>query len=138
MTILALMAITPGANSVPNLLAGNEDLGSWAPTQIFSGEADIVTDGLTVGAAVKQYEVIAMPTSGANLGKMVPWNPAGTDGSQSPIGISLFAGAVGQSVPYYCGGVFNPDALVWPASVTTIAAKKAAFVRTNIQISTLY
>lgn len=138
MTILALMAITPGANSVPNLLAGSEDIGSWAPTQIFSGEADIVTDGLVVAAAVKQYEVISVPTSGDNLGKMVPWDPAATDGSQLAVGIALFAGAVGQSVPYYVGGVFNPDALVWPAAVTTLAAKKAAFMRTNIQISTLY
>lgn len=133
-----MLAIMMAATSLPNLLAGNEDLGSWAPTQIFSGESDIVTDGGEVGVAFAKYEVIACPTSGANLGKLVPWVPGATDGSQTPIGIANEAGVVGTYAPYYCGGVFNPDALVWPSSVTTLAAKKAAFSRTNIQITTLY
>lgn len=138
MSILALMAILPGANSLPNMLAGSKDLGNWAPTQLFSGESDIVTDGGEVGAAFAKYQVIAIPTSGANLGKLVPWDPEATDGAQFAAGIANEAGVVGGSAPFYTGGVFNPDALVWPAAVTTLAAKKAAFQRTNIQISTLY
>lgn len=124
--------------SVPNLLAGNESLGSWSPTHLFSGEADIVTDGEAVGVAFAKYQVIARPTSGTNAGKLVPWDPAASDGSQLALGIANEAGVVGTFAPYYCGGVFNPDALVWPSSVTTLAAKKAAFARTNIQITTLY
>jgi hypothetical protein len=138
MSILTLMAIAPGANSIPNLLAGSEDLGSWAPTQIFSGESDIVTDGGEVGVAFAKYQVIAIPTSGTNLGKLVPWDPAATDGSEFAAGIANEAGVVGSNAPFYTGGVFNPDALVWPAAVTTLAAKKAAFQRTNIQITVLY
>lgn len=133
-----MLALLMAATSLPNLLAGNEDLGSWAPTQIFSGEADIVTDGELVGIAFAKYQVIARPTSGTYLGKLVPWDPAGTDGSELALGIANEAGVVGTYAPYYCGGVFNPDALVWPSSVTTLAAKKAAFSRTNIQITTLY
>lgn len=138
MSILMVMAIVPGANSVPNLLAGSEDIGSWAPTQIFSGESDIVTDGGLVGIAFKQYQVIAIPTSGANVGKLVPFDPAGTDGSELAAGIAAQPGIVGSHTPFYTGGVFNPEALVWPESIDTVAKCKAAFQRTNIQISTLY
>ena len=129
-----MLALLMAATSLPNLLAGNEDLGSWAPTQIFSGEADIVTDGEPVGVAFAKYQVIARN----DAGQLVPWDPAGTGGAALAIGIANEAGVVGTYAPYYCGGVFNPDALVWPASVTTLAAKKAAFSRTNIQITTLY
>lgn len=124
--------------SAPNYLAGNFDLGSWEPTQIFSGEADIVTDGEPVGAAFQRYQVIARATSGALKGMLVPWNPEGTDGSEVALGIANEAGIVGSYAPYYCGGVFNPDALVWPDSVTELADRKAAFARTNIQITKLY
>lgn len=133
-----MLAILMASTSLPDLLAGNTSLGSWAPTQIFSGEADIVTDGEPVGVAFDKYQVIARANSGANAGKLVPWNPAATDGSELAVGIANEAGTVGTYAPYYCGGVFNPDALVWPSSVTTLAAKKAAFSRTNIQITTLY
>ncbi|QJI52234.1 head decoration protein [Amycolatopsis sp. cmx-4-54] len=124
--------------SLPNLLAGNFDLGSWEPTQIHSGEADIVTDGEPVGVAFAKYQVIARANAGANAGKLVPWDPAGSDGAELAIGIANEAGVPGTYAPYYCGGVFNPDAIVWPASVTSVAARKAAFARTNIQITTLY
>lgn len=124
--------------SLPNYLAGNSDLGSWEPTQIFSGEADIVTDGEPVGVAFARYQVIARANSGANAGKLVPYDPTATDGSEQAIGIAIEAGVVGTYAPYYCGGVFNPDALVWPESVTTLEARKAVFARTNIQITKLY
>lgn len=130
--IIALMA------SLPNYLAGNGTLGSWEPTNLFSGESDIVTDGEMVGVAFARYQVIARAASGANAGKLVPFNPEGTDGSELAIGIANEAGVVGTYAPYYCGGVFNPDALVWPASVTTLEARKAVFARTNIQITKLY
>lgn len=129
-----MLAILMAASSLPNLLAGNADLGSWAPTQIFSGEADIVTDGEEVGTAFAKYQVIARN----DAGKLVPWDPAGSGAEADALGIANEAGVVGTYAPYYCGGVFNPDALVWPSSVTTLAARKAAFSRTNIQITTLY
>lgn len=126
--------------NLPDLLAGSENLGSWAPVQIFSGEADIVTDGLLVATAFPIYSVIALNAAG----NAVPHNPAAADvgGVAAPetraIGIAAQAGVVGSNCPYYCGGVFNPDALVWNAATTTVAARKAVFARTNIQISTLY
>lgn len=36
--------------------------------------------------------------------------------------------------PYYIGGIFNHEALVWPAGVDTLAARKAAFEGSNINV----
>lgn len=130
----------PTPNSLPNLLAGTEDLGSWVPTQIFSGEADIVSDGEEVGTAFVIYQVIARNEAG----KLVPHDPTAADVGGKPalatlaIGIAAQAGVVGSFAPYYCGGVFNPDAITWHASLTTLPAKRNVFQRTNIQITQLY
>lgn len=126
--------------SLPDLLAGSEDLGNWAPTQIFSGEADIVSDGDPVGAVFPIYAVVAKNATG----QLVPFNPTAAPVGDNPapetiaIGIAAQAGVLNTFAPYYVGGVFNPDALVWPASVTTLAQRKAVFARTNIQITKLY
>lgn len=39
--------------------------------------------------------------------------------------------------PYYSGGFFNHAALVWPAGAPTLAARKAAFLGTNISIGSV-
>lgn len=39
--------------------------------------------------------------------------------------------------PYYSGGVFNHEALVWPAAVSTLSARRAAFNGTNINVASL-
>lgn len=39
--------------------------------------------------------------------------------------------------PYYVGGFFNHEALSWPASVTTLAARRAAFLGTPIHIGSV-
>lgn len=139
MTMIALMAAT----SLPNYLAGNGDLGSWEPTQIFAGEADIVTDGGAAGATIQIYQVIAKNAAGA----FVPHDPTATTGTSPDevpapesvaIGIAAQPAASGKNVPYYCGGVFNAAALGWHTSLDTLAKRQAAFDRTNIHITNLY
>lgn len=39
--------------------------------------------------------------------------------------------------PYYSGGQFNHEALNWPAAVSTLAARRAAFNGTNIGVASL-
>lgn len=39
--------------------------------------------------------------------------------------------------PYYDGGGFNADALVWPAAIDTMPERRAAFARTNISVHRL-
>jgi len=60
----------------------------------------------------------------------------GTDeGESKAIGIAAQGATVGEGIPFFTGGVFNRNILVWPASVNTKALQQAAFDRTNIQIS---
>ncbi|QMV34306.1 head decoration protein D [Salmonella phage vB_SentM_sal2] len=131
------------ATSLPNYLAGNGDLGSWEPTQIFAGEADIVTEGSVAGADIAIYQVIAKNAAGA----MVPYDPTATadaspEATPAPqsvaIGIAAQPAKSGQNVPYYIGGVFNHAALGWPATVDTLVKRQAVFDRTNIHIGNLY
>lgn len=112
--------------------AGNVDLGSYQPVHLFAGSADIVTDNFPVGAALAQYQVFAVNAAGA----AVPHDPAATDGTEKAVGIALYAADSG-SVVGYIGGDFNHEALVWDASLDTLAKRKAAFLRTNIAIKSL-
>lgn len=131
MNLLTMMAAT----SLPNYLAGNGDLGSWEPTQIFAGEADIVTEGGPAGADIAIYQVIAKNAAGA----MVPYNPTTPDAPEATaIGIAAQPAKSGQNVPYYIGGVFNHAALGWPSTVDTLVKRQAVFDRTNIHIGNLY
>ena len=129
------MSLILGMASLPNYLAGNGDLGSWEPTQLFAGEADIVTDGGEVAVAFSRYQVIAKNADG----KLVPFDPTTPDvPAATAIGIANEAGVVGSYAPYYIGGVFNHEALVWPAAVDTLLERQAVFDRTNIHIGNLY
>ena len=56
------------------------------------------------------------------------------------IGISLepIAAVTGPvDCPYYSGGVFNHEALVWPVADDTLAERRAAFNGTNINVASL-
>ncbi len=57
--------------------------------------------------------------------------------ADKPIGFAAQAGAVGGPIPFFTGGVPNHKALIWPASVTTLDQRKAAFDGTNITIGSL-
>jgi hypothetical protein len=61
----------------------------------------------------------------AGSGKLVRWNPAGTDGSQTILGVNCFAqeapdGVDGPAAPYLARGpvVGRKEALVWHSGVT--------------------
>lgn len=60
--------------------------------------------------------------------------------SDKPIGIAaqpVDATTPGTSLPYFTGGVFNHEALVWPAGLNTLADRKRAFDGTNIGVRQL-
>lgn len=62
---------------------------------------------------------------------------AETQTESRPVGIAAQAATVGEGIPYFSGGVFNHAALVWPAAIDTFDERRAAFDRTNLQISKL-
>lgn len=115
--------------------AGNVDLGSYAPVQLFAGSADVVTDIFPVGGDLAQHQVFAVNAAGA----AVPHAPAASDGTEKAVGIALYAvtQAAGGHVAGYIGGDFNHEVLVWHSSLDTLAKRKAAFLRTNIAIKSL-
>lgn len=115
--------------------AGNVDLGSYAPVQLFAGSADVVTDTFPVGGDLAQYQVFAVNAAGA----AVPHVPTASDGTENAVGITLYAVTLsaGGHVSGYIGGDFNHEVLVWHASLDTLAKRKAAFLRTNVAIKSL-
>lgn len=56
------------------------------------------------------------------------------EGENRAIGIAAQASTVGKAVVYFRAGSFNPDMLVWPAEIDTLAKRKAVFDRSDIQI----
>lgn len=119
----------------PNLLAGGLDLeGTFAPFELWAGESDHVTSQGTAGADLAQFTVIARaPTTN----KIVAWVPGATDTTGKAIGFLAQAAVNNGPAAFYTGGVPNHAALVWPGSVTTLDARKAAFDGSNITISAL-
>lgn len=115
--------------------AGNVDLGTYAPVQLFAGSADVVTDSFPVGADLAQYQVFAVNAAGA----AVPHDPTASDGTENAVGITLYAVTLsaGGHVAGYIGGDFNHEVLVWHSSLDSLAKRKAAFLRTNIAVKSL-
>jgi len=133
-------------------VAGNFDLGTRSPNQLYSGESDIVTGpGLyAAGFIFARYQVLARNVAGA----LVPLDTTQTDGRQNAVAIAaeylnttaavgaagdgltvpVMGGAVDTLSETYTGGVFNPDMLVWPAALTTLQSKIRQFDRTNIRL----
>lgn len=125
-------------NSV-DLASGETSLGSYSPEELFAGEsktvtdwAPIVTDGSTSFA---KFEVIALSAAGS----IIKYVPGGSGDQITPQGIMAQPVAISQTTkaPYFSAGFFNHAALVWPGSQTTLAARKAVFLRTPIEIGEL-
>ncbi len=115
-------------------LAANGNEGTFTPFQLLAGESDIIT---TVGNAAAatvwaKYQVLALVA-----GLLVPYDDTSSAGAQTAYAIAAqpkIATAAVSSEPIYVGGVFNHQALVWPAGADTFAERQAAFARTNVVI----
>lgn len=109
---------------------------SFSSVQLFAGDADVVTQPITVlsGQNLAQYSVVGRVTAS---GKVKLCDTAAVDGSQTPIGIMVNAiDASGGDLAgdIYIGGDFLLAPLVWHASFSTDVLKLKAFDRTNIAI----
>lgn len=123
-------------------LASNDSTTFAAPVGLFAGSMEVTTNRAQVGTNINlaQYTVVALVND-----LLVAWNPAGSDGSQNIVGILATdgdtrssGGVPGRWAPYYTGGDFNHAALVWPASIDTLAERRAAFAGLKtINISTI-
>lgn len=106
--------------------AGSREVGEFNPVQLFAGEYPTSTEPGTAGAALLEYQVVALLN-----GAYVPHDPTAVDSKKDAAGIALFAvnGTTQTKVEVYTGGFFNHEALVWHASLTTLAQRKAVFSR---------
>lgn len=122
-----------------DLAGGRTLLGTSDLEQLLAGEAKLVTDWANVTTdgttSYGKFEVIAL----ASDGTIAKYNPAGSAPLNSPVGILAQPIAINQTtkVPYYSGGFFNHQALIWPGTLTTLVARKAVFLRTPIEIGEL-
>lgn len=122
-----------------NDLAANGTFGSFSPEQLYAGEGKIVsgTNVFLAGVAYEKYRVLAL--NAAN--KLVLHDPTQTDSRKQAVAIAaqpIDATGGDVSGPIFQGGYFNHAALVWHASLTTLAQRKAAFEGTEIHVGQLY
>lgn len=135
-----------GYDNIDWAAAGITNEGSYSPTQLFTAEDEIKTSA----ALYKTGQIIAVLTILAKdaTGDLVPWDYAETDvvvggavdqtgpaPESIPVGIAaadMNTGNTGGGYnadtfgPYYVGGCFNPDLLVWPAALDTYAKRQMA------------
>lgn len=131
---------------VDRSLAGFGTVDTYAPFELWAGEPNgqstqgTAKTGLIFGeqdanGQTSKVGIVAVETAS---GKLVPWNPAGVDGSETPVGFLphyLDTSATGYNAdtatPYFISGHPNIDRMKLPAA-QTYATTKAAFARTMV------
>lgn len=101
------------------LLAGFQQEGTMAaPLQLWAGEAPIIDESSNALAAITQYQLIAVTDTGVTPYVVATHVPA-------QAAIAQIGGAIGARIPYWNAGKFNHSTVIWPASLTTLAQRKA-------------
>lgn len=100
-----------------DLAGGHALLGEFTPTQLFAGEAPITTNDYGTTIDVVKYQVVSVNAAGA----VVAFDAA------LPKIIASQPGLAGDRLAFFDGGNFNHEALVWPETLTTFDARRAAF-----------
>lgn len=100
-----------------DIAAGQTVLGTFTPVQLFAGEAPIVTGDYELAIDVVKYQVVAVSAEG----QIVAY------AADLPLLIASQPGVIGDRIAFFEGGYFNHEALVWPETLTTYEARRAAF-----------
>lgn len=110
-------------------LASGELVGTQTITPLMAGDSEIVTEEAILDTGnLAKYTVVGRLTAS---GKIVAHNPVvdPADGSEKAIGIMTQAAdatSADQKVAIYTAGFFNHAALVWHASLDTLAKRQKA------------
>lgn len=116
--------------AINDLASGGVEHTPYTPEQLYAGEAPIVTNWAPALADLVKYQVVLLtPTGLAETGEF--------DGTV-PAVITAQPALTGQNCPYFAGGAFNHEMLVWPAALDTLAKRKAFFGGTPIQVYALH
>jgi len=103
---------------------------------LLAGDAPVITKPQQAAAGVSfaQLEVYAENAAGL----AIKYDAAGSAPANKAVGIAAQAtAAAGGKFPGYVGGIFNHKALVWPAGVTTLQARMAAFTGSTLGVREL-
>lgn len=124
-----------------DLAAGGVEHGPMTISQLYAGEAPIVTGHSVALADLDKYQVVVLTATGLSetfdfVGDMDPALVLPTQGINCVI--TAQAATTGQNVPYFSSGCFNHAALVWPTELDTLAKRKAFFAGTPIQIDSIH
>lgn len=127
---------------VDKTLAGNGDLGSFTPEQLFAGESGVVRTSRGVFAAglvFAQFEVVAKNANGEFVKLTQAGGGAIADNAAAIAMHAIDTSATGYNAaadgPVYEEGVFNHEILTWPAAYDTLPERQAAFARGNDKIT---
>ncbi|MGI4850415.1 MAG: head decoration protein [Janthinobacterium lividum] len=112
----------PAMSPYPQVIAGGFTLeGSTQPFELFCGDQRVKTEAYLAGAtAIPQFT----PCTVDATGMLAVWDGGATTTPHVITAQPIAAATLG---PCYIGGGFNHEALSWPATVTTLGARKAAF-----------
>lgn len=135
-----------GYSNTDWMAAGNTAEASYSPTQLFTAEDEVKTSSALYKTGVN-FAVLTILAKDST-GDLVKWDPTATvavvggatDQTEPapqayPVGVAAAdmdctSGGYNADTmgPYYVGGCFNPDLLVWPAGLASAshAAKSAA------------
>lgn len=121
------------AGSYPDLLAhGVEDAGRFDQFDLYAGSGPWNTTQMQVAnaTALEQFQVLAL--FGGKLVVATDANEAFAIAAQP-----IEAATPGVFVPIFISGGFNHEALVWHATLDTLAKRQAAFARSPIYVQQL-
>lgn len=114
-------------------LAGGGPIGSHEPELLFARDIPIHTDTApTAVANVIKYELLYLDTN--NTVRRV--DPALDKGDRCVVAAQPVVN-IGDDCPYYDGGGFNHEIIVWPAALDTFAKRKSFLAGGNVQVGKL-
>ena len=116
-----------------DLAAGGVEHGPMTITQLYAGDAPIVSGQAVAATAIVKHSVCVLLANGTISNDTA----ALTTGDKCVI--AMQAAEIGQSVPYQSGGFFNHAVLTnWPTAMDTLAERKQFFMGTDIKIGALH
>jgi hypothetical protein len=121
---------------VDKTLAGNGDLGSFEPEQLFAGETPVRTSRKTflTGQVFAQFEVVGIDAAGKVV-KLADETGEAHFVLPHAIDTSATGYNADADAPVYEEACFNHEILVWPAAANTLAERQAMFARGNPKIT---
>lgn len=89
---------------------------------------------LEAGTGGNSIAIAESSTSFSFAGGATALSGGAAEGENKAIGIAAQPATSGEGVPFFTGGIFNADLVIFPAELVTLAQKQGVFDRTNIGI----